>query len=113
MNGSRVIAVKQGMIPVEQGLEKQGLEKKAMRRALPIAAWIFPLLVAAAIFKFDPRSEQLGPILLGSVALGWAGLAFGELRRLWLKVVLVVSYPLLMWIGITAVMIAVYGVPGL
>jgi hypothetical protein len=47
------------------------------------------------------------------VLLGWIALGFSEIRRLWLKVSLLASYPIVMWIAITIVMVVVYGVPGL
>ncbi len=84
-----------------------------MRRALPIAAWIFPLLVAAAAFKWQPNSELLGPVVIGSVLLGWIGLGFSEFRRRWVKVLALVGYPVVMLLAATLIMIAVYGVPGL
>jgi hypothetical protein len=83
-----------------------------MRKALPFAAFVFPLLVTAAVFRFAPRSEQLGPMILSSALLGWIGLACSEIRRLWLKVVLVLGYPPVMWVGIMAVMVVVYGYRG-
>jgi hypothetical protein len=84
-----------------------------MRRALWIVVWIFPLLVAGAAFKWIPDSELLGPAVIGSGVLGWIGLGFCKFRRLWLKVLVLVGYPVVMLFAITLVMIAVYGVPGL
>lgn len=37
----------------------------------------------------------------------------GEIRRLWLKVVLMLGYPPVMRVGIMAVMFVVYEIPGL
>jgi hypothetical protein len=84
-----------------------------MRKMLPIGAAIFPLLVAAAFFKWSPRSDLVGPIVIASVLLGWIGLGFSSLSRLWLKVLILVVYPFVMWAGVTVVMVVVYGVPGL
>jgi hypothetical protein len=84
-----------------------------MRRALPIIAWIFPLLVTAAAFKWGPDSELLGPEVIGSALLGWIGLGFCEFRRPWLKVLALISFPVVMLFGDTLVMVVVYGVPGL
>jgi len=84
-----------------------------MRKALPIASAIFPLLVTAVAFKWFPRSDSLGPVIIGSLVLGWIGLAFTSIRRRWLKVLILVLYPFVMWVAITLVMILVYGIPGL
>ena len=84
-----------------------------MRRALPIAAWSFPLLVDAATVQWQPNSELLGPVVIGSVLLGWIGLGFSEFRRRWVKVLALVGYPVVMLLAATLIMIAVYGVPGL
>jgi hypothetical protein len=84
-----------------------------MRKVLPIGSAIFPLLVTAAAFKWFPRSDYLGAFIIPTVALGWIGMGFSSLTKRWLKVLILVVYPFVMWIGITMVMILVYGVPGL
>ena len=84
-----------------------------MRKILPIGSAIFPLLVAAAGFKWFPRSDLLGPVIIASLLLGWIGMGFSSLPRRWLKVLILVVYPFVMWVAITAVMVLVYGVPGL
>ena len=84
-----------------------------MRKLLPIGSAILPLLVTAAAFKWFPRSDSLGPVIISSVVLGWIGMGFSSLSRLWLKVLLLVAYPFVMWVAVTLVMILVYGVPGL
>ncbi len=84
-----------------------------MHKALPIAAWIFPLLVVAAAFKWAPDSELLGPTVIGSVLLGWICLGFSRVRRRGLKVLALVGYPVVMTLAATLVMIWVYGVPGI
>jgi|GEM_PF-5519592 len=84
-----------------------------MRIALPIAAWLGPLLVTAAAFKWWPDSSLLGPAVIGSALAGWIGLGFCEFRRQWLKVVLLVGYPVVMIFALTLIMVLVYGVPGL
>ena len=58
-------------------------------------------------------SELLGPVIISSVLLGWIGIGFSTLSRRWLKVLILVAYPFVMWIAVTGVMIVVYGVPGL
>jgi hypothetical protein len=80
---------------------------------LPIGLAVLPLLIAAAAFKWSPTSAFLGPVLIASVLLGWIGIGFSSLSRRWLKVLIVVLYPFVMWIAITGVMVLVYGVPGL
>ena len=84
-----------------------------MRKVLPIGAAIFPLLVAGAAFKWFPTSGLLGPVIIASLLLGWIAIGFSSLHRRWLKVLILVAYPFVMWAAITAVMILVYGVPGL
>ncbi len=84
-----------------------------MRKVLPIGSAIFPLLVTGAAFKWFPRSDLLGPVIIASLLLGWIGMGFSSLPRRWLKVLILVVYPFVMWVAITAVMVLVYGVPGL
>ena len=84
-----------------------------MRKVLPIGSVIFPLLVTAAAFKWFPGSEGLGPVIIASLLLGWIGIGFNSLSRRWLKVLILVAYPFMMWAAITLVMVLVYGVPGL
>jgi hypothetical protein len=84
-----------------------------MQKVLPIGSAIFPLLVTGAAFKWFPRSELLGPVVIASALLGWIGIGFSSLSRRWLKVLMLVVYPFAMWVAITAVMILVYGIPGL
>jgi hypothetical protein len=84
-----------------------------MRKVLPIGSAIFPLLVAAVAFKWFPRSDLLGPVIIASLLLGWIGIGFSFLPKRWLKVLILVAYPFVMWIAITAVMVLVYGIPGL
>jgi len=83
-----------------------------MRKTLPIATALLPLLVAAAYFKFDPTGPMLGPVVIGSFFIGWIGSGFMVIRRLWLKILLILIYPLVSWLAITAIMVLVYGVPG-
>ena len=84
-----------------------------MRKVLPIGSAIFPVLVTAAAFKWFPTSELLGPVIIASVLLGWVGLGLSSFPKRWVKVLILVVYPFVMWVAITAVMILVYGVPGL
>jgi hypothetical protein len=84
-----------------------------MRKWLPAASAIFPLLITAAAFKWFPRSDSLGPVIIANLLLGWIGIAFSTLSRRWLKVLLLVAYPFVMWIAVILIMIVVYGVPGL
>ena len=86
---------------------------KAMRKMLLMGSVIFPLLVTAAAFKWFPRSDLLGPVVISSAVLGWIGVGFSPLRKWWLKALILVAYPFVMWIAITLVMIVVYGIPGL
>lgn len=83
-----------------------------MRKTLPIALALFPLLIAAAFFKLDPTNRQLGPALIGSFFLGWIGAGFIAIRRLWLKILFLLSYPVVTWVLITVIMILLYGIPG-
>ena len=57
--------------------------------------------------------EFVGPVIIGSVLLGWIGMGFSSLPKRWLKVLILVAYPFVMWIAVTAVMVVVWGVPGL
>ena len=84
-----------------------------MRRALPIVLAIFPLAVIAASFKWFPNSNLLGPVIIGSVLAGWTGLGFASIRRPWVRVLMLMIYPLAMAAAGTVLMIAIYGVPGL
>ena len=84
-----------------------------MRKLLPMGSTIFPLLVTATAFKWFPRSELLGPFIIASLLLGWIGIGFSMFAKRWLKVLMLVAYPFVMWVAVTAVMILVYGVPGL
>jgi hypothetical protein len=87
--------------------------RETMPIARPLAAWILPLLVAAAAFKWWPESSLLGPAAIGSFLAGWIGLGFCAFRRPWLKVTSLICYPVLMVLAVTLVMVFVYGVPGL
>jgi multisubunit Na+/H+ antiporter MnhE subunit len=82
-------------------------------RALPIASVVLPLVVTAIAFRWSPRSELIGVPVIGSALLGWLALGFTPMARRWLKVLLMIAYVPAMWLAITVVMIAVYGVPGL
>jgi hypothetical protein len=52
-------------------------------------------------------------LVIASVLLGWIGIGFSLFNQRWLKVLVMVAYPFVMCIALTAVMILVYGVPGL
>ena len=84
-----------------------------MRRALPVVSVLFPLLVTAIAFKWFPRSDYLGAYIIPSLILGWIGMGFSSFARRWVKVLVMVVYPFVMWVAVVLVMILVYGVPGL
>ena len=84
-----------------------------MRKLLPIGSAIIPLLVTAAAFKWFPRSDSVGPVIIGSVLLGWIGMGFSSFPRLWLKVLILIAYPFVMWVAVILLMVLIYGVPGL
>jgi hypothetical protein len=84
-----------------------------MRKLLPIGSAIFPLLVTAAAFKSFPRSDLVGPVVIAGFLLGWIGFGFISIPKRWLKVLILVAYPFVMWAGIVVVMVLVYGIPGL
>ena len=84
-----------------------------MRKALPIASVIFPLLVAAIVFKWFANSQYLGMVIIPSLVVGWIGIWLSSFSRRWLKVLSIVLYPFVMWCAVVSMMVLVYGVPGL
>ena len=84
-----------------------------MRKRLPIPSAIIPLLITAAAFKWFPNSALLAPVVIGGFLLGWIGMGMSPFPKRWLKVLILIAYPFVMWIACTIVMMVVYGIPGL
>jgi hypothetical protein len=84
-----------------------------MRKMLPILSVIGPLLTSVVAFGLFPTSVALGPVLITAFLLGWIGIGFGSISRLWLKVLMLVAYPFAMILAMFAAMVLCYGIPGL
>ncbi len=71
-----------------------------MEKVLPFVSAIFPLVVTAVASKF-PKSNLLA-VILASFFLSWITLVVSSRVRLWLKVLILVVYPVVtlpaMWV---------------
>lgn len=84
-----------------------------MRKLLPVGSVIVPLVITAIAFKWFAPDQLVGPVVGISLLLGWIGLGLSSFRKRWVKVLLVVAYPFVMLLAVSAVIVVVYGIPGL